>query len=91
MNILFSKIKKIRKIKKKKNKNNANKNGENKEENKKEKNDMNINNKIEEDDDKEIQMIKEDLVKNRINRYRIHKIKFKYKPKFINKITNMKY
>ena len=85
------KNKKKKKNRKKKNKNNANKNGENKEENKKEKNDMNINNKIEEDDDKEIQMIKEDLVKNSINRYKIHKIKFKYKPKFINKITNMKY
>ena len=85
------KNKKKKKNRKKKNKNNANKNGENKEENKKEKNDININNKIEEDDDKESQMIKEDLVKNSINRYKIHKIKFKYKPKFINKITNMKY
>ena len=43
-------------------------------------------NKIKEDKD-EIEEIKEDLLKNSINRYKIHKIKFKYRPKWLNKIT----
>ena len=35
----------------------------------------------------EIEDIKEDLLQNSINRYKIHKIKFKYRPKWLNKIS----
>ena len=31
--------------------------------------------------------IKEDFLQNSINRYKIHKIKFKYRPKWLNKIS----
>jgi hypothetical protein len=72
-----NKKKKRNKKRKKKNKN------EIKEDKKEEKEEdiKDINNK---DDIKDI---KEDLVKNSINRFKIHKIKFKYKPKWLNKIS----
>ena len=72
-----NKKKKRNKKRKKKNKN------EIKEDKKEEKEEDNKNINIKDD----IKDIKEDLVKNSINRYKIHKIKFKYKPKWINKIS----
>ena len=35
----------------------------------------------------EIDDIKDDLLKNSINRFKIHKIKFKYRPKWLKKIS----
>ena len=70
--------------KKKKNKKKKKKNKNENKEDKKEENEE--DNKIKEDKD-EIEEIKEDLLKNSINRYKIHKIKFKYRPKWLNKIT----
>ena len=34
-------------------------------------------------------MFKEDLSRNSINRFHIHKIKFKYRPKYLKKISNL--
>ena len=63
--------------KKKKKKNKKSKKKKNEEENEK-----NI------DEDKEIDSIKEDLIKNSINRFKIHKIKFKYRPEWLEEIKN---
>ena len=72
--------------KKKKNKKKKKKKNENKEEPKEEKDE-----EIKEPDKKdEIEEIKEDLLKNSINRFKIHKIKFKYRPKWIKKIETNK-
>ena len=83
------KKKKNRKKTKKRNKNNpANAEGES--DNKKEHDeikDKDDDNFI--DDEKDIQMFKEDLVRNSINRFQIHKIKFKYRPKYLKKIFNL--
>ena len=35
----------------------------------------------------EIEQIKDELLKDSINRYKIHKIKFNYRPKWLEKIT----
>ena len=69
--------------KKKKNKKKKKKKNEIKEDKKEENNeDFNESNKKDEIDD-----IKQDLLKNSINRFKIHKIKFKYRPKWLQKIT----
>ena len=39
-------------------------------------------------EDEEINRIKEDLIKNSINRYEIHKIKFKYRDEWLKEISN---
>ena len=83
------KKKKNRKKTKKRNKNNpANAEGES--DNKREHDeikDKDDDNFI--DDEKDIQMFKEDLSRNSINRFHIHKIKFKYRPKYLQKISNL--
>ena len=69
--------------KKKKNKKKKKKKNEIKEDKKEENNeDFNESNKKDEIDD-----IKQDLLKNSINRFKIHKIKFKYRPKWLQKIS----
>ena len=69
--------------KKKKNKKKKKKKNEIKEDKKEENNeDFAESNKKDEIDD-----IKEDLLKNSINRFKIHKIKFKYRPKWLQKIS----
>ena len=65
----------------------------NKKKKKKNKNEIKEGKKDELEDDEnteqknEIDAIKEDLLKNSINRFKIHKIKFKYRPKWLNKIS----
>ena len=44
---------------------------------------------IEIKDDEEINIIKKNLVENSINRFLIHKIKFKFSPKWLEKITKL--
>ena len=81
------KKKKNRKKTKKRNKNNPpEEGGENKKEQNeiKEKDDDNFI-----DDEKDIQMFKEDISRNSINRFEIHKIKFKYRPKYLKKISKL--
>ena len=69
--------------KKKKNKKKKKKKNEIKEDKKEENNeDFGESNKEDEIDD-----IKQDLLKNSINRFKIHKIKFKYRPKWLQKIS----
>ena len=69
--------------KKKKNKKKKKKKNEIKEDKKEENNeDFGESNKKD-----EIDNIKQDLLKNSINRFKIHKIKFKYRPKWLQKIT----
>ena len=69
--------------KKKKNKKKKKKKNEMKENKKEENNeDFGESNKKDEIDD-----IKQDLLKNSINRFKIHKIKFKYRPKWLQKIS----
>jgi len=69
--------------KKKKNKKKKKKKNEIKEDKKEENNeDFGESNKKDEIDD-----IKQDLLKNSINRFKIHKIKFKYRPKWLQKIS----
>ena len=77
--------KKKKKNKKKKKKKNNEMKEDKKEENAEGDKDI-INNK----DEIEIEEVKEDLSKNSINRFKIHKIKFKYRPKWIKKIENNK-
>ena len=72
-----NKKKKRNKKRKKKNKNEIKE--DKKEEKEEDSKDINIKDDIKD--------IKEELVKNSINRFKIHKIKFKYKPKWINKIS----
>ena len=79
-----------------KNENTGKKKKKNKKKKKKNKNEIKEDKKEEIEDTKEkeksdeIEEIKENLIKNSINRYKIHKIKFKYRPKWINKITKFK-
>jgi len=69
--------------KKKKNKKKKKKKNEIKEDKKEENNeDFGESNKKDEIDD-----IKQDLLKNSVNRFKIHKIKFKYRPKWLQKIS----
>ena len=70
--------------KKKKNKKRKKKNKNEIKEDKKEEKEDDI---IEKEMNDEIEDIKKDLLKNSINRYKIHKIKFKYRPKWLNKIS----
>ena len=48
-------------------------------------NEIKIDNDIS-NEDKEIEEIKDQLLKDSINRYKIHKIKFKYRPYFLKKL-----
>ena len=43
--------------------------------------------KIETEDNVEIKEIKQNIINNSINRFKIHKIKFKYKPKWLEEIS----
>ena len=70
----------------KKKKKNKKKKKKNKNEIKEDKKEENEDIKDEEKND-EIDDIKEDLIQNSINRYKIHKIKFKYRPKWLQKIS----
>jgi len=74
------KIKRKRETKKRKKKNK----NEIKEEKKEEQEEEDIKVKTNIDDTDEI---KKDFIINSINRFQIHKIKFKYKQKWLNKIT----
>ena len=83
------KKKKNRKKTKKRNKNNPAEEGD---ENKKEQDENKVKDKNDDnfiDDEKDIQMFKEELTRNSINRFQIHKIKFKYRSKYIKKISNL--
>ena len=71
----------IQNTKKKKRKNKKSK--KKKEENEEEEDDKLLN------EDDEINKIKEDLIKNSINRYKIHKIKFKYREEWLEEISNI--
>ena len=42
---------------------------------------------IEEDEDEELNEVKKDILKNSINRFKIHKIKFKYEPIWLVKLS----
>ena len=75
-----NKKKKRNKKRKKKNKN------EIKEEKKEEQEEEDIKEKTNIDDTDEI---KKDFIINSINRFQIHKIKFKYRPKYLKKISNL--
>ena len=79
--------KKKKKNRKKTKKRNKNAGGENSNENKKEQNENKDDDNFI-DDEKDIQMFKDDLIKDSINRFKIHKIKFKYRPKYLKKISN---
>ena len=78
--------KKKKKNRKKTKKRNKNAGGENSNENKKEQNENKDDDNFI-DDEKDIQMFKDDLIKDSINRFKIHKIKFKYRPKYLKKIS----
>ena len=72
--------------------NNGKKKKKNKKKKKKNKNEIKEDKKEEEDEQNkgqkdEIDDIKDDLLKNSINRFKIHKIKFKYRPKWLKKIS----
>ena len=79
--------KKKKKNRKKTKKRNKNAGGENSNENKKEQNENKDDDNFI-DDEKDIQIFKDDLIKDSINRFKIHKIKFKYRPKYLKKISN---
>ena len=79
--------KKKKKNRKKTKKRNKNAGGENSNENKKEPNENKDDDNFI-DDEKDIQIFKDDLIKDSINRFKIHKIKFKYRPKYLKKISN---
>ena len=70
--------------KKKRNKKRKKKNKNEIKEDKKDENEEDIKEKEQKD---EIDKIKEDLLQNSINRFKIHKIKFKFRPKWLNKIS----
>ena len=73
----------------KKKKKNRKKNKKNK--NEKEEKDVDCINqetKDEDEENNEIQEIKDNFIQNSINRFKIHKIKFKYEPKWLEKISN---
>ena len=80
--------KKKKKNRKKTKKRNKNAGGENSNENKKEQNENKDDDNFI-DDEKDIQIFKDDLIKDSINRFKIHKIKFKYRPKYLKKISNL--
>jgi len=75
------KKKKNRKKTKKKNKNEIENNNEKDETN------LDVEDKLEKEENDEIDKIKQSLLSNSINRYKIHKFKFKYRPKWIEKIS----
>ena len=75
----------IKNKKKKKNKKKTKK--KNKNEDKKEENENQEDIKEKEEND-EIKEIKDNFIKNSINRFKIHKIKFKYKKEWLEEITN---
>jgi hypothetical protein len=83
--------KEIQNKKKKKNKKKAKKKNKNEiEANKdKDKDEINIDNedKKETEENDEINEIKQNIINNSINRFKIHKIKFKYRPKWLDKIA----
>ena len=66
----------------------------NKKKNKKNKNEIKVDkeeeeiNQNEQKEKEENDEIKDDLIKNSINRFKIHKIKFKYEPKWLETISN---
>ena len=74
----------------KKKKKNKRKNKKNKNEIKieKEEENLNIEEKKEKEENDEINEIKDNLINNSINRFKIHKIKFKYRPQWLEKISN---
>jgi NADH:ubiquinone oxidoreductase subunit len=72
--------------KKKKNKKRNKKNKEKEKE--KEENDAELEQKEKDEEDKEIKEVKDYFNKNSINRHNIYKIKFKYKPRWLKKISN---
>ena len=72
--------------KKKKNKKKTKKKNKNEIENKTDQN-VNQDEKKEKDEIEEINEIKDNFIKNSINRFKIHKIKFKYKSEWLEKIT----
>ena len=80
--------KKKKKNRKKTKKRNKNAGGENSNENKKEQNENKDDDNFI-DDEKDIQIFKDDLIKDSINRFKIHKIKFKYRPKYLKKISKL--
>ena len=71
----------------KKKKKNKKKKKKNKNEIKEEKKEEKKEDLKEKDNMDEIDEIKDDLIKNSVNRYKIHKIKFIYRPKWLEKIT----
>ena len=83
--------KEIQNKKKKKNKKKAKKKNKNEiEANKdKDKDEINIDNEDKKETEKndEINEIKQNIINNSINRFKIHKIKFKYRPKWLDKIA----
>ena len=74
----------------KKKKKNRKKNKKNKNEAKieKEEEKINIEEKKRNENDDETKEIKDDFIKNSINRFKIHKIKFKYESNWLEKISN---
>ena len=77
-------IKKSQKIKKKNKKNKEIKNEKKEEEiiNQEDEKETEIEENI------EIKEFKDNILKNSINRFKIHKIKFKYRPQWLTKISN---
>ena len=74
----------------KKKKKNKRKNKKNKNEIKAEKEEekLNIEEKKEKEENDEFNEIKNNIINNSINRFKIHKIKFKYRPQWLEKISN---
>ena len=74
----------------KKKKKNKKKNKKNKNEIKVEKEEepLNEEEKKQKEEDDEINEIKQNFLQNSINRYKIHKLKFKYKPEWLENISN---
>ena len=77
-------IKKKKKNKKKTKKKNKTENETNKD---KEETNINIEGKKEKENDDEDEELKQNLISNSINRFNIHKIKFKYRPQWLEKIS----
>ena len=77
-------IKKKKKNKKKTKKKNKTESETNKD---KEETNINIEGKKEKENDDEDEELKQNLISNSINRFNIHKIKFKYRPQWLEKIS----
>ena len=73
--------------KKKKNKKKTKKKNKAEVENNKEETNIEIEDKKEKEENDEINEVKQNLLENSINRFKIHKIKFKYSQKWLEKIT----